>query len=149
LLAAVEWEQPELLLGGESAPVPRLVAWYADPGICYCYSGHTHRPRPWTPLLTQIRSRIEQAARDAGLTDTGSPLYVSIFASFQRPKSHLRKSGVRPDAPKLPRPDVDNLAKACLDSLQAVMGDDTLVARLYVAKEYGTEAFTHIEVQPA
>ncbi len=61
LLAAVEWEQPELLLGGESVPVPRLVAWYADPGICYCYSGHTHRPRPWTPLLTQIRSRIEQA----------------------------------------------------------------------------------------
>jgi Holliday junction resolvase RusA-like endonuclease len=95
------------------------------------------------------RSRIEQAARAAGLTDTGSPLYVSIHASFQRPKSHLRKSGVRPDAPKLPRPDVDNIAKACLDSLQAVMGDDTLVARLYVEKEYGTEAFTHIEVQPA
>jgi len=97
----------------------------------------------------EYRQRIATAAKEAGLTNTGKPLYVGISASFKRPKSHMRKSGVRAGAPVLPRPDVDNIAKACLDSLQAVMGDDTLVARLYVAKQYGDEPYTHIEVRSA
>jgi len=92
------------------------------------------------------REAIAAAARGAGLTATGEPLNVVIDAVFERPKSHMRKDGVKPDAPKLPRPDVDNIAKAVLDALQDVMGDDSLVGRLVVEKSYGQEARTTVRV---
>jgi Holliday junction resolvase RusA-like endonuclease len=92
------------------------------------------------------REAIAAAARGAGLTQTGEVLNVVIDAVFERPKSHMRKAGVKPDAPKLPRPDVDNIAKAVLDALQDVIGDDSLVGRLVVEKSYGTEARTTVRV---
>ena len=92
------------------------------------------------------REAIAAAARGAGLTATGEPLNVVIDAVFGRPKSHMNKAGVKPDAPKLPRPDVDNIAKAVLDALQDVMGDDSLVGRLVVEKSYGPEARTTVRV---
>ena len=92
------------------------------------------------------RASLAAAARNAGLGTTGEPLNVVIDAVFVRPKSHLRKSCVRADAPRLPRPDVDNIAKAVLDALQDVMGDDTHVARLVVEKSYGTEARTTVRI---
>ena len=95
----------------------------------------------------EYRTQIAAAARDAGLTETGEPLSVVIDAVFARPKSHLRKSGVKPDAPKLPRPDVDNIGKAVLDALQDVVGDDTNVARLVIEKSYGTEARTTVRIR--
>jgi Holliday junction resolvase RusA-like endonuclease len=69
-----------------------------------------------------------------------------IDAVFERPKSHMRKAGVKPTAPRLPRPDVDNVAKAVLDALQDVMGDDTMVARLVVEKSWGAEARTTVRI---
>jgi len=92
------------------------------------------------------REAIAAAARAAGLTTTGEPLNVVIDAVFKRPKSHMRKAGVKPDALKLPRPDVDNIAKAVLDALQDVIGDDSLVGRLVVEKSYGQEARTTVRV---
>jgi Holliday junction resolvase RusA-like endonuclease len=92
------------------------------------------------------RTQLAAAARLAGLTPTGEPLDVVIDAVFERPKSHMLKSGVKATAPKLPRPDVDNVAKAVLDSLQDVMGDDTMVQRLVVEKSYGTEARTTVRI---
>lgn len=92
------------------------------------------------------RQSLAAAARGAGLTPTGEPLNVVIDAVFERPKSHMRKSGLKADAPRLPRPDVDNIAKAVLDALQDVIGDDTNVARLVVEKSYGTEARTTVRV---
>ena len=101
---------------------------------------------PSTHPVHDYRSSLAAAARDAGLGTTGEPLNVVIDAVFVRPKSHMRKSGVKPDAPRLPRPDVDNIAKAVLDALQDVMGDDTNVARLVVEKSYGTEARTTVRI---
>ena len=92
------------------------------------------------------RQSLAAAARGAGLTTTGEPLNVVIDAIFERPKSHTNKSGVKADAPRLPRPDVDNIAKAVLDALQDVMGDDSLVGRLVVEKSYGPEARTTVRI---
>jgi Holliday junction resolvase RusA-like endonuclease len=92
------------------------------------------------------RTQLAVAARLAGLTPTGEPLDVVIDAVFERPKSHMRKAGVKPTAPRLPRPDVDNVAKAVLDALQDVMGDDTMVARLVVEKSWGAEARTTVRI---
>ncbi|WP_028240424.1 alpha-ketoglutarate-dependent dioxygenase AlkB family protein [Stutzerimonas azotifigens] len=60
LLAETPWEQPRVRLYGREHPVPRLLAWYGD--VDYRYSGVTHRPLPWTPLLGDIRERVERAA---------------------------------------------------------------------------------------
>lgn len=92
------------------------------------------------------RQSLAAAARAAGLGETGEPLNVVIDAVFERPKSHMTKAGVKPTAPRLPRPDVDNLAKAVLDALQDVIGDDTNVARLVVEKSYGQEARTTVRI---
>jgi Holliday junction resolvase RusA-like endonuclease len=93
------------------------------------------------------REAIAAAARAAGAGVHGEPVSVVIDLVWERPKSHLRKSGVKPDAPVLPRADVDNAAKAVLDSLNGVAWeDDSQVQRLVVEKSYGTEARTTVRI---
>ncbi|WP_068827907.1 alpha-ketoglutarate-dependent dioxygenase AlkB family protein [Pseudomonas sp. BMS12] len=58
---ATPWEQPRLHIHGRDVPVPRLLAWYGDAEASYRYSGLTHLPLPWTPLLSEIRQQVEQA----------------------------------------------------------------------------------------
>ena len=41
---------------------PRLIAWYGDPGRSYAYSGLKLQPSPWTPLLLDIKSRVQAVA---------------------------------------------------------------------------------------
>lgn len=101
---------------------------------------------PSTHPVHAYRRSISAAARGAGLGETGEPLNVVIDAVFGRPKSHLNKSGVKATAPRLPRPDVDNIGKAVLDALQDVIGDDTMVSRLVVEKSYGTEGRTTVRI---
>ena len=93
------------------------------------------------------RAHVREAARAAGLTARTSPLKVTIEAVFARPASHLLKSGQpKPASPALPRPDVDNIAKAVLDALGELF-DDTLVCRLTVGKAYGARAYTHVTIE--
>lgn len=92
------------------------------------------------------RQAVAAAARAAGATSTDEPLNVVIDAVFGRPKSHLNKAGVKPSAPRLPRPDVDNIGKAVLDALQDVIGDDTMVSRLVVEKSYGPAGRTTVRI---
>ncbi|MCP8464331.1 alpha-ketoglutarate-dependent dioxygenase AlkB [Pseudomonas sp. ZM23] len=65
LLAETPWEQPSVRLHGREYPVPRLLAWYGDPEAAYTYSGLTHQPLPWTPLLAEIRSRVSASVGQA------------------------------------------------------------------------------------
>jgi len=92
------------------------------------------------------RQAVAVAARAAGVRQATGPVSVIIDAVFARPKSHMNKGGVKPKAPALPRPDVDNLGKAVLDALQDVMGDDTNVGRLLVEKTWGTEGRTTVRI---
>ena len=125
-------------VSGEPVPQPRpRVSTRGGFARAYVPSAHP---------VHAYRQAVQLAAQAAGLTATGEPLNVVIDAVFVRPKSHMRKSGVKPDAPVLPRPDVDNVAKAVLDALQDVMGDDSLVARLVVEKSYGQEARTTVRI---
>jgi alkylated DNA repair dioxygenase AlkB len=54
------WLQPQISIYGRTVPVPRLVAWYGDAEARYRYSGLLHEPLPWTPLLAEIRQRVQQ-----------------------------------------------------------------------------------------
>ena len=92
------------------------------------------------------RQAVALAAKAAGLGKADKPVSVIVDAVFARPKSHLNKSGVKATAPRLPRPDVDNIGKAVLDALQEVIGDDSNVSRLVVEKTYGTEGRTTVRV---
>lgn len=93
------------------------------------------------------RDAIAASARAAGAGVHGEPVSVVIDFVWERPKSHMRKSGVRPDAPVLPRPDLDNTTKAVLDSLNGVAWeDDSQVQRLVVEKSYGPEARTTVRI---
>lgn len=60
LLVQTPWTQPRLKLYGRTFAVPRQVAWYGDADAYYRYSGVTNTPLPWTPLLSDIRRRLEQ-----------------------------------------------------------------------------------------
>ena len=61
LLDETPWQQPQVRLYGRVCPVPRLLAWYGDAEARYRYSGQTHQPLPWTPLLQTIRTRVVEA----------------------------------------------------------------------------------------
>lgn len=53
------WTRRELKLYGRSIMMPRLIAWYADPGVVYEYSGQTSPHNDWTPELLSIKTRAE------------------------------------------------------------------------------------------
>ncbi len=62
------WSQPQIRIYGRTHSVPRLVAWYGEPEARYRYSGLLHEPLPWTPLLHEIRQRVQ---RQVGQTLNG------------------------------------------------------------------------------
>ena len=62
LRAETPWQQESITLFGKTHLQPRLLAWYGDPGAAYRYSGKTHQPLPWTPLLLDLRGRMEALA---------------------------------------------------------------------------------------
>ena len=67
---------------------------------------------------------------------------VAIHLGFQlpRPRWHLGKGGLKPDAPchHLSKPDIDNLAKAVIDTLVGIgfLRDDCVVHLLAITKRY-------------
>jgi alkylated DNA repair dioxygenase AlkB len=54
------WAQEHVRIAGRRLPVPRLTAWHGDRGVAYAYSGIHHRPRPWTPALSEVRTLLER-----------------------------------------------------------------------------------------
>src|SRR4051794_20442870 len=58
LLRDTPWKQEV----GRGRPFPRLTAWYADEGLTYSYSGVTHNGLAWTPALSELRRRVEEAS---------------------------------------------------------------------------------------
>ncbi|MEZ6019168.1 MAG: hypothetical protein R3F17_03445 [Planctomycetota bacterium] len=36
-----------------------MQAWHGDPGTGYAYSGLRLEPKPWTPVLSELRTRLE------------------------------------------------------------------------------------------
>jgi Holliday junction resolvase RusA-like endonuclease len=92
------------------------------------------------------RQQVALAAKAAGLGHTKTPVNVCVVAVFKRPASHVTTRGtVKATAPKVPRPDVDNIAKAVLDALCDFF-DDTLVESLSVSKSYGDESSTSVVI---
>lgn len=65
LRATIAWCQDAMRLGARQIALPRLTAWYGDPGATYSYSGIRNVPLPWTNELDQLRRRVEGIAEEA------------------------------------------------------------------------------------
>jgi alkylated DNA repair dioxygenase AlkB len=59
--ANVPWKQRVIRFGSVEHPLPRLTAWFGDPGTSYTYSGIHENPEPWTSTLLHLRNLVEQA----------------------------------------------------------------------------------------
>jgi len=65
LLSTISWRQDQIQLFGKQIWLPRLTAWYGDPGKTYKYSGIRNEPQPWTPALLEIKRAVENAGKVA------------------------------------------------------------------------------------
>jgi len=59
LRETIHWKQNIIKMYGKENPIPRLEAWYGDPGKSYAYSGIQMDPIPWTDELKEIKRTIE------------------------------------------------------------------------------------------
>lgn len=59
----VNWTRREIRLYGRRIMMPRLIAWYADPGVEYEYSGQSSPHNDWTSELLAIKVRVETISR--------------------------------------------------------------------------------------
>lgn len=58
----IAWRQESITFKGNViVPMPRLTAWYGDPGARYFYSGIQNEPLPWTTELYALRIFCESA----------------------------------------------------------------------------------------
>lgn len=63
LRTTIAWRQDAMRIAGKSINLPRLTAWYGDPGTDHTYSGIRNVPQRWTPELAEIKARAEHAAQ--------------------------------------------------------------------------------------
>jgi alkylated DNA repair dioxygenase AlkB len=75
LIAEIAWRSEEVVMWGRTLPQPRLTAWYGDPGRLYAYSGLRLDPLPWTPLLLDIKTRVEK---------TVGSIFNSVLLNYYR-----------------------------------------------------------------
>jgi alkylated DNA repair dioxygenase AlkB len=55
------WKQDSMTMFGQPRNLPRLTAWYGDPGTAYVYSGIRNEPRPWIEPISQVKAAVEAA----------------------------------------------------------------------------------------
>lgn len=61
LLADIPWNDGSYQAFGRAFRLPRLQAWFAEPGVAYRYASHLQNSHPWSPLLLALRHRVETA----------------------------------------------------------------------------------------
>lgn len=54
------WQHENIRLFGRLVRVPRMVAWYGDPGIRYGYSGLQHAAEGWPKPLSALREELTE-----------------------------------------------------------------------------------------
>lgn len=59
LICEIPWQQDNIQIAGRTISIPRLQAWFGDPGTDYSYTGLKLRPKPWVSPLPEIRRKLE------------------------------------------------------------------------------------------
>ncbi len=76
LLQEIPWRNDETVMFGKHFVTSRKVAWVADSGLSYTYSGTTKQALPWTETLLHLKS-IAEAVTDAAYNSCLLNLYHS------------------------------------------------------------------------
>jgi alkylated DNA repair dioxygenase AlkB len=58
LMDGIPWSHDETVVFGKRIVTARKVAWYADGGITYSYSGTVKRANEWTDLLLELKGLV-------------------------------------------------------------------------------------------
>lgn len=64
LQTSIFWKADELVLFGKRIITKRKVAWYAEHAMQYTYSGITKTALPFTPLILELKTKIEKLSAD-------------------------------------------------------------------------------------
>lgn len=64
LMDTVEWRNDEAVIFGKKIITKRKVAWYGNLPFEYTYSNTTKCALPWTPELSELKSRVEEECGD-------------------------------------------------------------------------------------
>ena len=59
LEGSIEWRHDEVMMFGKCITTARRVAWVADEGLSYAYSGRSKQPAGWTELLLGLRGKCQ------------------------------------------------------------------------------------------
>jgi alkylated DNA repair dioxygenase AlkB len=62
LLRDIPWENDVVMMFGKRIVTARKVAWYGDENFAYKYSGSEKVALPWTPLLSELKEKIEKVS---------------------------------------------------------------------------------------
>lgn len=109
LQAETPWRSETVTLWGKTHVQPRLLAWHGDEGASYVYSGTRHDPLPWTPLLAELRERVQQA--------TGLPFNSVLLNLYRDQRDSMGMHS--DDEPELgPEPAIASLSLGEVRSLQ-------------------------------
>jgi Holliday junction resolvase RusA-like endonuclease len=106
------------------------------------YGGRVHTRTPEQTVLYEnlVRTEYQRQCGETRFPD-GKALHVEIRAYFEIPKSVSKKKRAAMIAgleQPVKKPDLDNIAKCVLDSLNGIAyRDDSQVAELLISKFYG------------
>ncbi len=56
----INWKREKIRMWGKEIVTKKRIAWYADEGKSYTYSGSTFHPDQWNELLLEIKKYVEQ-----------------------------------------------------------------------------------------
>ena len=56
----IKWKREKIRMWGREIVTKKRIAWYADEGKSYTYSGSTFHPDRWNELLLEIKKQVEQ-----------------------------------------------------------------------------------------
>jgi len=59
LLTDIPWRHDEVVMFGKHITTARKVAWIADEGVAYAYSGKSRQPAAWTETLLELKTICE------------------------------------------------------------------------------------------
>src|SRR5450759_1974770 len=76
LLHEQNWPDNRYTVAGRQFILPRLQTWHADLGIRYSYSNNLLETRSWTPLLSELRVKVESF-----LTFSFNSVLVNLYRS--------------------------------------------------------------------
>jgi len=68
LMKETEWQQDDIKVFGKIYAQPRLTSLHGEEGKPYTYSGITMHPKPFTPLLKDLKKRVEFETGEAFTT---------------------------------------------------------------------------------